>query len=178
MNSWEVASQIGRHGVRPSRLDETALRLLKNAGVDLRQADFDEMEARADEHHMEEAARDEARVNSSRDASSSSGWGDDGGHGPAGGSGAGGYRVTNEWPDGGVQVADSDEEYAEWCKSFSFRVAVRLRAHGVHPGHLDDRARWVLEMAGVAPDWVEYYYATQEEDAGGVYFLFSYGQLE
>ena len=59
VNSWEVASQIGRHGVRPSRLDETALRLLKNAGVDLRQADFDEMEARADEYHMEEAARDE-----------------------------------------------------------------------------------------------------------------------
>lgn len=170
VNSWEVASQIGRHGVRPSRLDETALRLLKNAGVDLRQADFDEMEARADEYHMEEAARDEARVNSSRDASSS-GW-DEGGS-TAGGSTAGGfgggYRVTDEWPNGGVQVAYSDEEYAEWCKSFSFRVAVRLRAHGVHPSHLDDRARWVLEMAGVAPDWVEYYYATQDaqEDALG-----------
>ena len=49
---------------------------------------------------------------------------------------------------------------------------MRLRAHGVHPGHLDDRARWVLEMAGVAPDWVEYYYATQEEDAGGVSLFF------
>ena len=32
----------------------------------------------------------------------------------------------------------------------------------MHPSHLDDRARWVLEMAGVAPDWVDYYYATQD----------------
>ena len=152
-----LADRQARRSPVPARRDRP--QAAENAGVDLRQADFDEMEARADEYHMEEAARDEARVNSSRDTSSS-GW-DEGG--PAGGSTAGrfgGYRVTNEWPNGGVQVANSDEEYAEWCKSFSFQVAVRLRAHGVHPSHLDDRARWVLEMAGVAPDWVDYYYAT------------------
>ena len=171
VNAWEVASQIGRHGVRPSWLDETSLRLLKNAGVDLRQADFDEMEARADEYHMEEAARNEARLNSSKEASFS--W-DDGSSSSSTTSSSGSsdrpYRVTDEFPLNGAQVADSDETYAEWVKSFSFQVAVRLRAHGVHPSALDESARYVLEMAGVSPDWVEYYYATQDAQETDVEF--------
>ena len=171
VNAWEVASQIGRHGVRPSWLDETSLRLLKNAGVDLRQADFDEMEARADEYHMEEAARNEARLNSSKEASFS--W-DDGSSSSSTTSSSGSsdrpYRVTDEFPLNGAQVADSDETYAEWVKSFSFQVAVRLRAHGVHPSALDASARYVLEMAGVSPDWVEYYYATQDAQETDVEF--------
>ena len=171
VNAWEVASQIGRHGVRPSWLDETALRLLKNAGVDLRQADFDEMEARADEYHMEETSRNEARLNSSKEASFS--W-DDGSSSSSTSSSSGSsdrpYRVTDEFPLNGAQVADSDETYAEWVKSFSFQVAVRLRAHGVHPSALDESARYVLEMAGVSPDWVEYYYATQDAQETDVEF--------
>ena len=171
VNAWEVASQIGRHGVRPSWLDETALRLLKNAGVDLRQADFDEMEARADEYHMEETSRNEARLKSSKEASFS--W-DDGSSSSSTSSSSGSsdrpYRVTDEFPLNGAQVADSDETYAEWVKSFSFQVAVRLRAHGVHPSALDESARYVLEMAGVSPDWVEYYYATQDAQETDVEF--------
>lgn len=171
VNAWEVASQIGRHGVRPSWLDETALRLLKNAGVELRQADFDEMEARADEYHMEETSRNEARLNSSKEASFS--WDDGSSSSPtssSSGSSDRPYRVTDEFPLNGAQVADSDETYAEWVKSFSFQVAVRLRAHGVHPSALDESARYVLEMAGVSPDWVEYYYATQDAQETDVEF--------
>ena len=171
VNAWEVASQIGRHGVRPSWLDETSLRLLKNAGVDLRQADFDEMEARADEYHMEETSRNEARLNSSKEASFS--WDDGSSSSPttsSSGSSDRPYRVTDEFPLNGAQVADSDETYAEWVKSFSFQVAVRLRAHGVHPSALDESARYVLEMAGVSPDWVEYYYATQDAQETDVEF--------
>ena len=49
-------------------------------------------------------------------------------------------------------------------------MAVRLRAHGVHPSALDESARYVLEMAGVSPDWVEYYYATQDAQETDVEF--------